>query len=111
VTVGHIREPVLHALRCWACGAGLTSQHNVRYGKWLQRIDMYERCVETAERLGWFSVAEIVEAVGRGPVAHTVARYAVRDLALHGMITCVQQGSTVSRHGKRSCYRWEFIDD
>ncbi len=110
MTVGRVAEPVIHGLRCWACGAGLTSQDNVRYGKWLQRIDIYERAVEIAERLRVFSIAEIYEALGRGPVAHIMSRHAVHDMAMHGLIVCVQQGSKVNRHGNRNCYRWEIIN-
>ncbi len=110
MTVGHVAEPVIHGLRSWACGAGLTSQANVRYGKWLQRIEIYERCVEVAERLRSFSTAEIREAVGRGPVAHTMSRHAVHDMAMHGLIVCVHRGGKPNRHGKRNCYRWEIIN-
>lgn len=112
MTVGHVAEPVIHGLRCWACGAGLTSQDNVRYGKWLQRIEIYERCVELMEHLRTFSVAEIRDALGRGPVPvhHVMSRHAVHDMAMHGLIVCVQQGSKVNRHGNRNCYRWEIIN-
>lgn len=111
MTVGHIREQVRHDLRCWACGPGARDDvHGGHYAKHHTRVAVYERLVEAAERLRIFSIAELVEAVGRSPTTFGMARHVVHDMALHGLVRCVHRGAAPNRNGVRACYRWEFVD-
>lgn len=108
--VGHIREPVRHMLRCWACGVGRRyDAHGGHYAGHADRVSMYERCVEAAERLRVFSIAEVVQAVGRSPTSFSMAALAVHDMALHGLARCVQSGRTPNHNGVKACYRWELV--
>jgi len=109
MTVGVITDEGRHLLKCWACGPGTEDQPNVRYAKHVSRVLAYERAVEAAERLGVFSIAEVVQAIGRGPTAYTMARHAVHDMALHGLIRCMHRGGPQRPGRQGSCYRWELV--
>lgn len=79
------------------------------YASHLNRVLLYERLVEAAEQLGVFSIAGLVEHVGRSPSAFSLAQRVVHDLALHGLARCVQRGRTANHNGVKACYRWELV--
>lgn len=90
--------------RCWSCNFTWDSTRRDR----LRRATWYEAAVEVVEaQVGEFTVPGLVPAlveVMSTPDAYDFARLAVRDMALHGLVECVER----DRSGRR-CLTWRVV--
>lgn len=102
--------------RCWACSVRVERVHGGSGG--LSAFDVYETAVEVVESLrGPFALADVWALTRRrlrnrdlgkralsylGVVAHTYARYALHDMAAHGLVRCARRDSRGAR-----CLQWE----